>query len=801
MGTVGLSFGSPTSGAGFDVSATVSQIVANLQNVETPWKNQLKSLESQDAVISDLGTMFSKLYNDITSLTDFSGILAEKTGASSNSSVLQLMAASPSAAAGAHTVMVNSLAQTSSGYLAEFTDASAKLSGSITLQVGTRAAQTITLNSSNNTLSGLASAINSANAGVTASVLTDATGSRLSLVSGSSGANGNMIVSNNTLAAAASNTLSAKVTAGISSVTSSALLAAVASPSKTLTGTLSVAVGSGSAQTINMTDVNTAEGGTTLANLESYINSNSTTLGVTASIVTNGDGTSSLRLASSTSGSAGTLSVTSGLADSQTTLGYSSTVTGSNASLTVDGVNLTSTSNSVSNLIPGLTFQLLSPSAAAVQIVIANDNTGVESTINQMVSDYNSLMSAIDEQEGNTASGTPEPLYGSPTLSLLQQQLLGSLNMQNPNGYLASISTSGTTLSGAMTIQVGIGTVENVVIGAAPEPPAAHTIYTGSGSDYNSLSGIVNAINSGNIGVRAAVQTLNGQSTLTLTSRTQGSSGALSVNSAIAASAPSTLKFSTSGYTSTTAASGTLGAVGSSSDALSGSVAIQVGSGTATNFVIGAAPASPAANTIYTGSGAETISDLMNAINGASLGVTASLDSSGTSLVLTSSSIGSAGALNLTSSLTDPASPATTTLDYTSSSDINSLTSLGISVNNDGTLKLDVSALDSLLNTDYRGVVGFFQNANSWGQHFSTMLRQAGTSSSKGILSLASKTNSNIESMLNKQIAKQESYISVQRASLMAELISANEIMQALPTQLEGMSQLYSAITGYNQNR
>jgi flagellar hook-associated protein 2 len=44
MGTVGLNFGSPTSGTGFDVSATVSQIVSNLQNVETSWKNQLTQL-------------------------------------------------------------------------------------------------------------------------------------------------------------------------------------------------------------------------------------------------------------------------------------------------------------------------------------------------------------------------------------------------------------------------------------------------------------------------------------------------------------------------------------------------------------------------------------------------------------------------------------------------------------------------------------------------------------------------------------------------------------------------------------
>jgi len=36
---------------------------------------------------------------------------------------------------------------------------------------------------------------------------------------------------------------------------------------------------------------------------------------------------------------------------------------------------------------------------------------------------------------------------------------------------------------------------------------------------------------------------------------------------------------------------------------------------------------------------------------------------------------------------------------------------------------------------------------------------------------------------------------------LTAELNSANEIMQELPTQLAGVNELYSAITGYNQQQ
>ena len=192
MGTVGLNFGSPTSGAGFDVDATVAKIVSNLQKIETPWKNQIASLESQDTAISNLGTLLSKLSGDVTSLTDFNGVLAQKTGSSSDQSVLELTAASNAATAGAHTIVVNSLAKTSSGYLAAISDSTDKLTGSITFKVSTGKAHTISLPSSGGTLSSLAAAINSSGAGISASVLTDSSGSRLSLVSSKSGAGGNI---------------------------------------------------------------------------------------------------------------------------------------------------------------------------------------------------------------------------------------------------------------------------------------------------------------------------------------------------------------------------------------------------------------------------------------------------------------------------------------------------------------------------------------------------------------------------------------------------------------------------------
>jgi flagellar hook-associated protein 2 len=196
------------------------------------------------------------------------------------------------------------------------------------------------------------------------------------------------------------------------------------------------------------------------------------------------------------------------------------------------------------------------------------------------------------------------------------------------------------------------------------------------------------------------------------------------------------------------------------------------------------------------------LSDLANAINAASIGVTASVVTSDglSSLQIVSGTVGSAGALTVTSNILDTTNTSSTTLNYTNSSDIGSLTGLGISVNNDGSITFDADSLDSTLNSDYGGVVGFFQNVNSWGQNFSTMLTNSGTTAGTGILALASSSNSNIESTLNADISKENTYISAQQASLTAELNSANEILQQLPSQLDGVNELYSAITGYDQN-
>jgi flagellar hook-associated protein 2 len=292
------------------------------------------------------------------------------------------------------------------------------------------------------------------------------------------------------------------------------------------------------------------------------------------------------------------------------------------------------------------------------------------------------------------------------------------------------------------------------------------------------------------------VVTADGDSTLTLLSQTAGATGGLVVNSAIVATGDTALTYSGSLGTNTVASNGTLTSIPSPSDVLSGTISIQVGTGTGNSLSM---------SVVNAAEGGTTLTDLNSYINANSsgLGVTSSLVTNGdgsSSLSLVSNTSGTAGNLLVNSQILDTTSLTSTTLNYGNQSDINSLTSLGISVNNDGTLTFDATSLDSVLNSDYSGVSGFFQSPNGWGQTFTTMLSNAGTSSTTGILSLASNSNSSIESTLNADISKEEALISVQQISLTTELNTANQIMQQLPSQLQGVNELYSAITGYNQN-
>jgi flagellar hook-associated protein 2 len=134
----------------------------------------------------------------------------------------------------------------------------------------------------------------------------------------------------------------------------------------------------------------------------------------------------------------------------------------------------------------------------------------------------------------------------------------------------------------------------------------------------------------------------------------------------------------------------------------------------------------------------------------------------------------------------------------TASGTVSNLYQLGISVNSDGTLALDTTTLDAELNSNYSDVVGYLQNSGSFGQNLATALDQIGNSDPSGAITLALSADSNQETTLNGNITNQNTLIAAQQANLTTELNNANEVLQAIPQQLDEMNELYSAMTGYN---
>jgi flagellar hook-associated protein 2 len=134
------------------------------------------------------------------------------------------------------------------------------------------------------------------------------------------------------------------------------------------------------------------------------------------------------------------------------------------------------------------------------------------------------------------------------------------------------------------------------------------------------------------------------------------------------------------------------------------------------------------------------------------------------------------------------------------SGSINSITQLGISVNDDGSLTFDSSSLDATLNSSFSDVLGYLQNPGSFGQNLSTTLNNLGTQAPNGAIYLAQQENSTQETALNTDISNEEALLATEKTNLTTELNTANQVLQSIPEQLNEVNEMYSAVTGYNEN-
>ncbi len=347
--------------SGVNINQLISTISAAYQQPITLLQSQGQSYQTTLSAWGQLQGSLSSLQSALAGLQNI-GSLNNRSVTLSNSSAASATVQA-NAPLGTYSLSNIVLAQAQSVYSQDFSSAgnTAVGTGTLQIQVGSGAVANVTIDSSNNTLNGIAAAINSANAGVNAAVIYDGAGYRLT------------VTGNNT--------------------------------------------GSGSAFTVS---------------------------------------------ASGATGSLSSLSYSSGASG-----GMTLAQAAQNASFTVNGLNISSATNSVSGAIPGVSLNLLAASGSTT-LTVGTDSSAFVTAVQGFVSAFNSAMGTMNQLSAyGGPSGQSGPLIGNAALTSLRTQLLNLISGQGigtvPNSPYASLGGVGVNLNKDGTLVLDTGTLNQAL--------------------------------------------------------------------------------------------------------------------------------------------------------------------------------------------------------------------------------------------------------------------------------------------------------------------------------------------------
>jgi flagellar hook-associated protein 2 len=210
------------------------------------------------------------------------------------------------------------------------------------------------------------------------------------------------------------------------------------------TGTLAIAIHGGTAVNVTIDGTNN-----TLAGIRQAIND--ADAGVTATIINDGT-TNRLVLSSDTSGSVGDISVAvtdDGSGGTHALLGLDSaslvqTQPADDAVLTINGIDITRSSNTITDAIEGVTLNLAKGTLAApgtATVTVAKDTAATTTAVDTFVKAYNTAVGLLKTSSAYGASiTTGAALAGDGTVRALQSQL-SSLVQTSVTGIAGGIST------------------------------------------------------------------------------------------------------------------------------------------------------------------------------------------------------------------------------------------------------------------------------------------------------------------------------------------------------------------------
>lgn len=247
-------------------------------------------------------------------------------------------------------------------------------------------------------------------------------------------------------------------------------------------GTLSIKIGD-----TKLSDIQVDATNNTLSGIRDAINKAGQSQGISASVV-NDDTGSRLVLSSTKTGDGNDISVAVSGDDgsgkqSLTKLAYTPSNTDStdpaaahsltkakSAQMTIDGLKVTSASNTVSNAVDGLSFTLkaTTPADSPMTVGVSQDESGVKGNIKGFVDAYNKLMGVIKTQTsvtkvGDNSSPIAAALVGDATARGLTTTIRGELGTMQGTGAIKALADLGITTQKDGTLAIDDTKLGNMV--------------------------------------------------------------------------------------------------------------------------------------------------------------------------------------------------------------------------------------------------------------------------------------------------------------------------------------------------
>lgn len=462
-------------GSGLDYNTWINELVAVKQADIDKVSSQVSTIQKQESTLSSLKSDYADLQSAIQALTNLSttdSVFNQKTATSSSSAItaqVDSTASAQSITVGVGTLATATTAQSAST-VASNVDTNTKISdiaggaaqaGTFSVYVG-GAKNTLTI-TADETLGDVLNSLNGityvdGNGQTRQAVQADVTGGKLT-IQGDNGASITVGASSDTSNFSKVMSLARNTTTG----TYASSKAIFSTNTNTAITGASFANGQVTAGTFTIGNATiTIDSGSTLQNVINKINNNSDS-GATAywdsssgklKLTAKDDGATNINIEAGTSNFTDIMGLTNSTWNpdgsvATTQLASDTQTLGTNATLTINGTSITSSSNTITSDISGikgLTLTLNDETSSAANVSITNDTSAAVDAITKFVSAYNTVIS--DTTTDTSSSGD---LYGQSILSMLkttvQQNATGAVSFDNAYKSLVSIGIS----TGAVT--------------------------------------------------------------------------------------------------------------------------------------------------------------------------------------------------------------------------------------------------------------------------------------------------------------------------------------------------------------